>query len=502
MKRVITLLLLVILIATLESCQKSDFEAIVTEEPALKSAQTGQTAYIVTFRNDFLNDELNNLPGYEGRQRAMQVAAERALQSAGIFGAEIEFVYSTALKGFSVKIPPGQVSRLRQINGIQSIEEDQVVSLIEPFSRVETQSTATGTSLQPFPWGITRVKGGVEYRGSNAAWVIDSGIDLKHPDLNVDTNRSRTFIARTDPNDQNGHGTHVAGTIAAINNDFGVVGVAAGAPVVSVRVLDRNGSGTISGVIAGVDYVAANAKPGDVANMSLGGGASTSLDQAVINASEKCYFVLAAGNSSTIATTTSPARVNGTNIYTVSAMGANDNWASFSNYGNPPIDFCAPGVSIYSTYMRGGYATLSGTSMAAPHVAGILLLGDLKEDGKVKNDPDGQPDPIAIFGGTVAPEPENPGPGTGDESDDPETHSITLTASSAKVKGLRTVTLSWSGGKPGDSSTITRNGTTIATIINDGNGNGSFTDNLGRTGGTMVYKVCDATGCSNEVSVD
>jgi len=192
-------------------------------------------------------------------------------------------------------------------------------------------------------------------------------------------------------------GTHVAGTIAAINNDIGVVGVAAGATVISVKVLNSRGSGSYAGVIGGVDYVAANGKPGDVANMSLGGGFSQSLNNAVVAAAAKgIKFTLAAGNESTNAGTKSPASANGPNIYTISSMASGDNWSSFSNYGNPPVDYCAPGSSIYSTYKDGGYRTFSGTSMAAPHAAGVLLLGNAGDGGTVKGDPDGNPDSIIV----------------------------------------------------------------------------------------------------------
>ncbi|MFH1000588.1 MAG: S8 family serine peptidase, partial [Bacteroidota bacterium] len=122
------------------------------------------------------------------------------------------------------------------------------------------------------------------------------------------------------------------------------------------------------------------------------------IDLAVQALGNKGVFVaLAAGNESDDANNHSPARANGPNLYTVSAMDINDNFAYFSNYANPPVDYCAPGVSIYSTYKGGAYATMSGTSMAAPHVCGLLLLtsGSLKTDGYVKNDPDGVPDPIA-----------------------------------------------------------------------------------------------------------
>ena len=249
---------------------------------------------------------------------------------------------------------------------------------------------------QQTPWGITRVGGGIA--GNYAtAWVIDSGIDLTHPDLNVDSARSRSFIAGLTPQDQNGHGTHVAGTIAALNNAIGVVGVAPGARVVAVRVLNKKGSGSTSGVIAGVDYVAQTAAPGDGAKMSLGGGISTALDNAVAAAAAKgIRFALAAGNEAANATTSSPGRVNGPNIYTVSAFATGDVFASFSNFGNPPVDYAEPGVGVRSTWLAGGYNTISGTSMASPHMAGLLLLGAINSGGTVIGDSDGTPDVIGV----------------------------------------------------------------------------------------------------------
>ncbi len=250
-------------------------------------------------------------------------------------------------------------------------------------------------SDQIISYGVPIV-GGPFSGATGRARFIDTGIDLDHPDPNVDVANSVNFARGLSPDDTNGHGTHVAGTIGAIDNDFGVLGVTPGALVVAVRTLGRFGSGSTSDVIAGVDYVAANADPSaDVANMSLGGGASEALDDAVRAAADLgIRFALAAGNSSTDANNQSPGRVEHPNVYTVSASDENNEFASFSNFGNPPIECAAPGVSIPSTYRNGGYATLSGTSMSSPHVAALLLIGVPLPGPTVTGDPDGNPDYI------------------------------------------------------------------------------------------------------------
>jgi subtilisin family serine protease len=383
--------------AVFHSCNEPIVNEPTSDELTLKSADV-KKSYIVVLNDAELNAELALQSGYQGKQKSANSAAEKILKRAGITDGLVEHVYGSAIKGFSVKIPPGQLKKLQDDPSVQYIEEDQVVTLVIPDVKINGKpGGGGGTPAQTTPWGITRVKGGLTYTGTNVAWIIDTGIDLTHPDLVVDKTRGKNFVSTTSaPNDDNGHGTHCAGIVAAKNNTIGVIGVAAGATVVPIKVLNRQGSGTYSAIIAGVDYVKANGKAGDVANMSLGGGFSQALNDAVIAASVNVKFSLAAGNESTSATTKSPASAEGANIYTISAMDNNDKWAYFSNYGNPPIEFCEPGVSIYSCYKGGSYATMSGTSMAAPHAAGLLLLGIINNGGAVIGDPGAPSDIIGV----------------------------------------------------------------------------------------------------------
>jgi subtilisin family serine protease len=291
-------------------------------------------------------------------------------------GAEIIHEYTHAIKGFAVKVQNDKVLEMIKKN-------NPSISYIEPDYEVQT-------FVQTLPTGINRI----DAERSTARTVdvdiaiIDTGIDLTHLDLNV--YKDVTFVIGTiTGNDDNGHGTHVAGTAAAKDNSIGVVGVAPDARLWAVKVLDKNGSGFLSDVIKGVDYVTTNYALIEVANMSLGCQCSSlALDTAITNSVAKgVTYVVAAGNSRQNAETFSPA--NHPDVIAVSAIadsdgkcggkgsktfyGKDDTFARFSNFG-PVIDMAAPGVSIYSTYKNGGYATLSGTSMASPHVAGAAAL--------------------------------------------------------------------------------------------------------------------------------
>lgn len=304
-----------------------------------------------------------------------------------------DHVYEHALSGFAAVIPP---ARLR------ILENDPRVAWTEPDQVYEASAKPVKSQpQQQYPVGIDRIGAPLHAKfGSQLdvdVAVIDTGIELSHPDLNVHRNVSFVSRVRTG-NDDNGHGTHVAGTVAAINNNIGVIGVAPGARLWAVKVLDRNGRGFLSDVIKGVDYVTENAAAIEVANMSLGGGDSPALNSAIADSVAKgVVYVVAAGNSAVDASSSSPA--NSEHVFCVSAIvdtdglggglgastryGNDDTFASFSNFG-PVVNIAAPGVDVLSTYIGDSYTQMSGTSMAAPHVAGAVALA-LAGETKLKN---------------------------------------------------------------------------------------------------------------------
>jgi subtilisin family serine protease len=308
--------------------------------------------YIVVFR-----DDVADAPGLAS---AMARAA----------GGTMHYTYQHALKGFAASLPEAALAGLRHNPRVAFIEADQ------PVQAYATQSNAT--------WGIDRIdqralplSGTFTYGNSGAgvnAYIIDTGIRFAHAEFGGRAVSGYDAVDGGAADDCNGHGTHVAGTVGGAT-----YGVAKGVRLVGVRVLDCGGSGTTSGVIAGVDWVRANHVKPAVANMSLGGGASTALDNAVKNAiAAGVTFAIAAGNGNYAgipqsACSTSPARV--AEAITVGATDKTDREASFSNYGTC-VDLLAPGVGITSSWYtsNSATATISGTSMATPHVAGVAAL--------------------------------------------------------------------------------------------------------------------------------
>jgi aqualysin 1 len=294
-------------------------------------------------------------------------AAAVASAHASRFGVVVSHVYQHALKGYAAVIPNDRVADVRFSDNVAYIEPDGEASI----------------TAQTLPWGINRIDADISStqagNGSGAisnvnVYVIDTGVDAGHADLNV---VGHVNFASGSNTDCNGHGTHVAGTIAARDDSSFVVGVAPGAPTTGAKVLGCSGSGQWSWIIAGIDWVTANARRPAIANMSLGGGANNAVDQAVRNsAASGVFYAVAAGNSGANACNYSPARVGaGTSngIMTVAATDSGDNEASWSNFGSC-VDVWGPGVSILSTWKGGRTKTISGTSMASPHAGGTGAL--------------------------------------------------------------------------------------------------------------------------------
>jgi aqualysin 1 len=281
---------------------------------------------------------------------------------------EVGFVYGNTLEGFSAEIPDDSVAAVRANPRVAYVERDGKVR----------------AAAQTLPWGVDRVQadkssptagnGSGRISGVNV-YIIDSGVDPSHADLNV---VEHVNFRRDETNrDCSGHGTHVAGTVAAKDNALGVVGVAPGAPVIGVKVLGCTDTGYRSMIIEGIDWVTANARKPAIANLSFTGPPSRALDQAVRRSvGSGVFYSVAAGNQGRNACNYSPARAAaGTNngIVATAATNRSNAETQSSNYGSC-VDLWAPGANILSTKQGGGTTLISGTSMAAPHVGGAGAL--------------------------------------------------------------------------------------------------------------------------------
>ncbi|NOX08499.1 MAG: S8 family peptidase [Gammaproteobacteria bacterium] len=326
------------------------------------------------------------------RRRQVETFAEDVETAHGLTK---HFIYSHALNGMAANIPPGRLRALQRDPRILSIEPNRVI-------RVSAQALPTGVHRIDGDFNVTAAIDNVDTRVDVDIAIIDTGVDLNHPDLNVfqyayctpSPVQVKCNEGDIGADDGNGHGTHVSGIAAALDNNSGVVGVAPGARIWAVKVLEDNGSGTLSQVLAGIDYVAANAASIEVANMSLGfTGSSSALDNAISNAvAAGVTFAVSAGNESQDVSAVSPGGHPA--VITVSAYAdfdghpnglsgnawlgsctenVDDSFACFSNYGSG-VDIMAPGVLILSTYKGGGTRSMSGTSMSSPHVAGAAAI--------------------------------------------------------------------------------------------------------------------------------
>ncbi|MBE0416926.1 MAG: S8 family peptidase [Coriobacteriia bacterium] len=303
-------------------------------------------------------------------------AAQEAL--VGRFGTPLKSL--PIINGWVVVLPPQATVGIARISGVVRVDDDVRVSI----SRVGAAAKPEGKGKpkppapdQVLPWGVDRIDADQAWATSTGTGVkvaiIDTGIDSTHSDLRANLlGGVNTINPKKSWNDDNGHGTHVAGIVAAEDNTFGVVGVSHSAGLYAVKVLDRNGSGWLSDVIEGLQWAKDNGA--GVVNMSLGTSSNVqSFHDAVIELyNAGIVQVAAAGNSGPGDGTVSyPAAY--AEVIAVAATDSSDGQPYWSSRG-PEVDLAAPGASIYSTYRGDTYATLSGTSMAAPHVAGAVAL--------------------------------------------------------------------------------------------------------------------------------
>lgn len=449
-----------------------------------------------------------------------------AVWLAEAYGIRIGSSYQHALKGSFAILSAQELALVQQDALVLFVEENQVWSIEE----AQTIPTVIGRVFADTNPNLS-INGTHDYTVDADVAVIDTGIDWDHPDLNVvaviNCNISGPNEGTCDgvKDDGNGHGTHVAGIIGALDNDFGVVGVAPGVRLWAVKVLTNQGIGSTAQIIAGIDWVAGHAEDIEVANMSLGGiGESLVMDLAIDNAvALGVTFTLSAGNRSIDVNNYHPG--GNPNAITVSALAdfdglpgglaaptcytdIDDTLANFSNYGTG-VDITAPGVCIYSCYKDGSYRTLSGTSMSAPTVAGAAALVAAANPGITpaeiklaltgsgnydwvddKVEIDGIQEPLldvsdtAIFAPVML------------STDYP----ITLTAVGLKVAGYQVTEVYWSDATA-DYVDIYRDGSFLVNTEDDG----YYYDEVGVNGeGIHTYRVCETgstTVCSGTVLV-
>jgi subtilisin family serine protease len=485
------------------------------EDPSLTSLkQEIEGRYIVVFNTDKTGRATSRVGNdYQLTTEFVREQALSLLNEQGISPESVDQIYSQVLDGFVAKLSDQELLKIRNDERISYIEPDGIVT-----KYTGTQSNAT--------WGLDRVdqrslplNSTYTYDATGqgvTAYIIDTGIRTTHTDFGGRAQQGFDAFGGNSE-DCNGHGTHVAGTVGGT-----VYGVAKNVTLVGVRVLDCNGSGSFSGVIAGMDWVAANASGPSVANMSLGGGTSTAVNDAV----QRMYdagvpVIVAAGNGNMAgraqdACGYSPA--GAPRAYTVGATTTSDSKTSWSNYGNC-VNIFAPGASITSAWHTSNTATntISGTSMAAPHVAGAAALYLQFNTGAssqqvydfltanstkniVTNSSTANNHMLYTLGnsGDGGDGGGGDGGGGGGGGEDPDPSGINLAVRAYKVSGLQKADLTWTGATTSNVD-IFRNGTIIATVSNSG----TYTDNINvRGGGSYQYQVCEAstTTCSSSVT--
>ena len=370
-------------------------------------------SYIVVLNDDFvapLASKKTTKSGSRASQAAAakkhQAAAEKtirkyAIETLGLSNDEIGEIFTGAQSGFTVKLKPKKSGAATWLKRAKSAKNTATAFQDQEMEGMYVSAGPIVDRYNPEAWAGQYadygnwVTGVCDCTGYDKwIWVLDSGIDLNHPDLNVNRTYAKTYVPGTSSaEDDHGHGSHVAGIAAAKNNSYGAVGVAAGATVVPIKVLNSSNRGSYSWFIAGLNWVYNNSNAGDVVNFSIGGKISPSAPETLVERAIKrlgakgVSVVIAAGNDKLHAREYHPARLNARRVYTIAATQQGKSWLwspfanQFSNFGKPPVDYAAPGDNIYSTYKNGGYRYMSGTSMAAPNFSGALLCGGKRKKG-------------------------------------------------------------------------------------------------------------------------
>jgi subtilisin family serine protease len=344
----------------------------------LKETAVQPLVLSITIESENRQDNYNN----SDQQRQTGLAKIREVESAArIDAVNVIAEYMDVIVGFTAKMDQQQVQILRSNPAVDQVIEDYSFQ-IEPTPEEETPGEVTANAGQVQTCAVTNA-GGFSDGSSKSTWIwiVDTGVDLDHPDLNVLSTApyAKSFVSGQTIDDQNGHGSHVAGIAAAKNNNFGVVGVSAGATVVPVKVLSNSGGGSFSALLSGLNHVATYKHTNDVVNMSVGAfpvancqTSNPALFTAIKNlGNAKVWVCIAAGNDGCDALQNVPGCFNSTRVYTVGSMTCGQECSSFSNFNKTVVDWLATGNAVYSTFKNGLYATLSGTSMATPVVAGI-----------------------------------------------------------------------------------------------------------------------------------
>lgn len=369
------------------SCSTEEFSdevSVDTSSVDIGPDQAVPNSYIVLFKED---GKLKS-----NKQKVSQKASG-ILSQYKIASNKMKFVYETAIQGFSINdITEKEAELLKSDPNVLAVEPNYIEKLdvtveqgdMPPANSNKATTEGYFESTGDYvDWGVVRV-GGYTYSTDKRAWILDSGV-YAHPDLNIDYDNSTTFVDKN-WGDRNGHGTHVAGIIGAMHNGDGIVGVAPGAKIVAVKVLNDEGVGSQAEIIAGINYVAKNAKYGDVWNYSIGSKKrkiNVAYETAIQNLAKVTFGAMAAGNQNDDVQYYSPQREFITSAWVVGNMTSSDAAASDSNYGDN-VHAWAPGTGIWSCGIGGTeFAKKSGTSMASPYVAGVLLV---RGDGKIITD--------------------------------------------------------------------------------------------------------------------